>query len=110
VVHVPDLPLVGNSMKVGFGLWRHVAISLPLELALLFAGALIYARSRPSGMAGRIALWVYVGLMAAVQVAVNLGPASGADPTGEARMALAAYVVLALLAAGVEALRCPSKA
>ena len=24
VVHVEDLPLIGNSMKVGFGLWRHV--------------------------------------------------------------------------------------
>src|SRR5258706_9150146 len=23
VVHVADLPLVGDSMKVGFGLWRH---------------------------------------------------------------------------------------
>jgi len=37
VVHVPDLPLIGDSVKIGFGLWRNVAISLPLELACLWA-------------------------------------------------------------------------
>jgi membrane-bound metal-dependent hydrolase YbcI (DUF457 family) len=35
VVHVPDVPLLGNSLKVGFGLWRHVWLSLTLELAIL---------------------------------------------------------------------------
>jgi len=32
IVHVPDLPLYDNSDKVGFGLWRHVMLSFPLEL------------------------------------------------------------------------------
>lgn len=44
-VHVPDLPLYDDSAKVGFGLWRHVAVSFPLELILLLAGAWLYARS-----------------------------------------------------------------
>ena len=35
IVHIPDLPLYGNTDKVGFGLWRHVAISFPLEIAVL---------------------------------------------------------------------------
>ena len=38
IVHMPDLPLYDNSDKVGFGLWRHVAISFPLEIAVLLAG------------------------------------------------------------------------
>ncbi len=75
VVHVPDLPLVGDTMKVGFGLWRHVMISLPLELVIMAVGALIYDRSTPSGLAGRIALWLFVAFMAAFQVYANFGPA-----------------------------------
>jgi hypothetical protein len=39
LVHTPDLPLYNDSLKVGLGLWRHVAISLPIELASLFGGA-----------------------------------------------------------------------
>ena len=104
VVHVPDLPLVGDTMKVGFGLWRHVALSLPLELVIMVGGAFLYARARPSGLAGRIALWLFVAFMAAVQVYANFGPAAP-SPQAEAWMALVSYLVLALIAAGVEALR-----
>lgn len=45
IVHVPDLPLYDNSAKVGFGLWRHVMLSFPLELVLLAVGAWLFARS-----------------------------------------------------------------
>ena len=44
VVHTPDLPLYDNAAKVGFGLWRHVALSFPLELIVLGLGAWLYAR------------------------------------------------------------------
>lgn len=43
-----DLPLYDNSAKVGLGLWRHLAISLPLELGLLAGGAWLYARAVPA--------------------------------------------------------------
>jgi hypothetical protein len=43
VVHVPDLPLAGNeSPKLGLGLWRHLGLSVALELAVLGAGAAVY--------------------------------------------------------------------
>jgi hypothetical protein len=45
IVHIPDLPLYDNTDKVGFGLWRHVAVSFPLELIVLAAGAWIYVRA-----------------------------------------------------------------
>src|SRR5258705_1564543 len=32
IVHVPDLPVYGNTAKVGLGLWSHVALRIPLEL------------------------------------------------------------------------------
>ena len=102
VVHVPDLPLIGDRMKVGFGLWRHVAISLPLEIVVLFAGALIYDRSRP-GKKGRIAFWIFVVAMAAIQAGTQfMAPSSG---QAEAVMALASYLALAALAGGIEAVR-----
>ena len=95
VVHVNDLPLWGDAYKVGFGLWRHVWISLPLELVILTAGAALYARAVPSRTRrGDIALWTFVAMLAAVQIAVTFGPqpATGLD---EAHTAIFAYLVLA---------------
>src|SRR4029077_18134882 len=75
VVHVRDLPLLGNSMKVGFGLWRHAWISLSLELAILFAGAAIYARYAPSKTRfGDAALWTFVAALTAAQLYGQFGP------------------------------------
>jgi hypothetical protein len=105
VVHLPDLPLAGDHMKVGFGLWRHVAISLPLELILLVGGALIYAKSLPSPR-GRIAFWAFVAFMAVFQLYANFGPPPASSQI-EAVTALVAYTVLALMAAGVETMRKP---
>src|SRR3569832_2065631 len=58
VVHVPDLPLFDNSAKVGFGLWRWLWISLPLELITLLVGAMVYVRAIPSKTRrGDVWLW-----------------------------------------------------
>ena len=99
VVHVPDLPLYDNTAKVGFGLWRYVFLSFPLELIVLGFGAWLYARTvtlkRP---------WVYWGFvifLAAMQVYANFGPPPTSQ-AGMAVMALAFYAVLALAAAAVE--------
>ena len=102
LVHVPDLPLLDNSMKVGFGLWRWLWISLPLELAFLIGGAVIYARATPSKTRfGDAGLWLFVAAMAAVEVYAAFGPAP-ASPADEAKTALLAYSVLALLAGLVD--------
>ncbi len=109
IVHVPDLPLVGDHMKVGLGLWRHVGLSLPLELVFLGVGAIIYARSKPSQLGGQVALWTFVAVMAAFQVYANFGPPP-ASPQAEAVMALVAYTALAGLAGLVEWTRKPANA
>jgi hypothetical protein len=102
VVHVPDLPLYDNSDKVGFGLWRHVVLSFPLELSLLGLGAWFYARTTTfAGSRGRYVFWAFVGLLAAVQVYANFGPPPS-SPTAMSVTAIAFYAMLAVLAAGVE--------
>ena len=105
VVHRPDLWLY-DGVKVGFGLWRWIWISLPLELALLFAGAWVYARTVPARGNGDVALWMFVAAMAAVELYGAFGP-EPASPQAEARTALLAYGVLALVAGLVDLTRQP---
>src|SRR5476649_2749608 len=42
IVHVPDLPLYGNSAKVGLGLWNAPALAFGLESAVLLGGMWLY--------------------------------------------------------------------
>jgi hypothetical protein len=105
VVHVPDLPLYDDSAKVGFGLWRHVVFSFPLELIVLGIGAWWYARGPAFARAkGRLAFWVFVVLLAFVQVYANFGPPPS-SPRAMAIIAFAFYVILASLAGWVERVR-----
>jgi hypothetical protein len=102
VVHTHDLPLYGNSAKVGFGLWQNVALSFPLELATLSLGAWLYARTtRHASDKGRTMFWGFVILLVAIQAYANFGPPPS-SAEAMATMALCLYTVLALLAAGVE--------
>ena len=102
VVHVPDLPLLDNSFKVGFGLWRHLWISFPLEIALLVAGASLYARQVPSRTRpGDTYLWLLVAVMAGIETYASFGP-EPSSAVAEAQTALIAYFALAAVAALVD--------
>ena len=102
VVHTPDLPLYDNTAKVGFGLWRHVAFSFPLELIVLGLGAWLYAGMTTFASAkGRYVFWGFVIFLAAMQVYANFGPPP-TSPDSMAVTALAFYAVLASAAAWVE--------
>ncbi|HJR50259.1 MAG TPA: hypothetical protein VJ794_04080 [Gemmatimonadales bacterium] len=47
LVHVPDLPVSGDSsIRLGFGLWNHPIATLLLELATLAAGVTVYIAYR----------------------------------------------------------------
>jgi hypothetical protein len=104
IVHVPDMPLIGDTLKVGFGLWNFPAISLPLELASLWGGAVLYARNFPSSRTGAAALWGFVAVLTGIELFTAFGPAP-ASPLDEAHTALAAYLGLAALAALVDWVR-----
>lgn len=102
VVHMPDLPLFDDTDKVGFGLWRWMWISLPVELATLAIGAVIYARAVPSRTRlGDVWLGSFVAAMAGVELYAMFGPPP-ASPGAEAQTALLAYGALALLAGLVD--------
>jgi len=105
VVHVPDL-WIYDGVKLGFGLWRWVWISLPLELLTLFAGAWLYARYVPARPGGNRWLWIFVAAMAAVEFYGAFGPPP-ASALVEAEMALGSYSLLALLAGIVDLSRKP---
>jgi hypothetical protein len=106
VVHRPDL-WIYDGVKLGFGLWRWIWISLPLELASLLIGAWFYARYVPARGYGNAVLWIFVALMGAVEIYAAFGPAP-ASPVAEAETALLAYGALALIAGLVDLTRQPA--
>ncbi|WP_321325722.1 hypothetical protein [uncultured Parasphingorhabdus sp.] len=97
LVHAPDLTLAGSQPKLGFALWNHPMIEMPLELLLTF-GALAFfvARTRPVAPGSRIAL-VLLAILLAVFQAVNwFAP----EPeTADANMMITALIAFAVLSA-----------
>ncbi len=99
VMHTPDLPIVAGPEKVGLGLWNHLAISLPLELALLVLAAWLYTKG--ADQTARLRAWILVGVMVVLQLYSHFGPTPTSIPQF-ASTALAAYVLLTLGAYWVE--------
>ena len=92
----------GDTAKVGLGLWRHVALSLPLEFVILGLGAWLYARETEfAGAQGRYLFWGFIIFLAVLQVYSNFGP-TPSSPEAFASTALIFYALLTLLAAAVE--------
>lgn len=68
VVHRPDLALVDDHDKVGFGLWNFPEIAMPLEVGLLLIGFAIYlSASKPRGLVGRVSPFVVLLVLFAIQ-------------------------------------------
>lgn len=63
LVHRPDMPLsLGESTKVGLGIWNSVALSVALELAMFGGCVAIYARITRA--VDRVGTWAFAGLIA----------------------------------------------
>jgi hypothetical protein len=76
LVHVPDLPLAGNdSAKLGFGLWRHLGLSVAVELIVLALGIAVYVARRSRRHPIRpLRLAIVVLVLLATYVASLLAP------------------------------------
>lgn len=71
LVHIPDLTIAGSPPKLGFGLWNHPAIEMPLELGLTFGALWLYARkARPK----RLPLIAFVAVLLILQWIHWFGP------------------------------------
>ncbi|WP_417620422.1 hypothetical protein [Parasphingorhabdus sp.] len=99
LVHAPDLTLAGSPPKLGFALWNHPMIEMPLELGITF-GALAFYILRTRAIAG-ISKYV-LGLLALLLIAFQLinwfGPEPEAADTAMKLTALFAFSAATLLA------------
>ena len=95
IVHLRDLPLMGNdSPKLGLGLWRHVGLTVALELALLGGGTLVYLRSGSRRHPVRVARLV---VLVVVLVLGYGGSLLSTSPPGAKAIGMSALVLLIAL-------------
>jgi hypothetical protein len=107
LVHRPDLPVYGNSMKVGLGLWQFPMISFALEVAIVVSCLWLYLRGTvPRNAVGRYGPGVFVLLMLMAQLVTMLGPPPPST-SAMASSALAAYLLFAFIAGWLDRQRSP---
>ncbi|MBI1890425.1 MAG: hypothetical protein HYS18_07260 [Burkholderiales bacterium] len=107
VVHVPDLPLFGDTHKVGLGLWNYAVPALMLEVVLLFGCIWLYLRTtRATSTLGEYGVIALGLVMLAVQVVISFGPPPVTQHIA-AMEGLVFYAIFTGLAAWLETKRTP---
>ena len=76
VTHRPDMPIaLGDSMRIGLGLWNVPALAVVTEILLFGAGVWLYASyTEARDRIGSIGLWALVAFLLIVYSANILGP------------------------------------
>ena len=76
LVHIPDLPLwPGSGIKVGFGLWNSVIISVLLEIIIFAAGVYLYLiATRSKNKKGIWGFWILVAFLMIIYIMNVMGP------------------------------------
>ena len=95
LVHRPDLTIAGSPPKLGFGLWNHPAIEMPLELALTF-GALWFYLARTRGP--MLTAIVLAAILLALQAVNWFGPVASEVAPATSYLAFFAYGLATLAA------------
>ena len=93
LVHIPDLTLFGQPPKLGFGLWNHPAIAMPLELGITFGALWLYARARRPA---RLPLAVLAIVLAGLQMANWFGPVAAEVSTATSLTAFLAFALVTM--------------
>ena len=95
LVHVPYLTLAGSPPKMGFGLWNHPSIEMPLELALPFGSLWLYAKiAKPKVLP----LTSLAGVLLLLQAVNWFGPVEPEVTAGTSLLAFFAFGLATLLA------------
>ena len=96
--HRPDMPItLGESAKVGMGLWNYPLIAIPVELLLFAGGVWLYSRStNPLNRRGSIGLWTLVLFLLVIYVANIFSP----PPPSAAAVAWSAQAMWLVVAWG----------
>ncbi len=94
LVHLPDMPLFHNSLKVGLGLWRFPIVAFLFELSLLvIAGYYLLAGYKKSKR--HIVLMI---LLSAGFLSMFFAPEAEATPVQASIVSLSLYAIFAALA------------
>lgn len=105
IVHRPDLSLYDSVCKMGFGLWNYRIPAFILEMAVLFSGTALYLKT----VARKGRAIVFVAGLAVLQFVGTFAFPPPPSDRGEAVTALSSYLLLALVAAWVDAGQTTSK-
>lgn len=95
LVHVPDLTLAGSPPKLGFGLWNHPMIEMPLELGITFGALWWYAKVRQPD---RFRVFSLAVVLFALQSINWFGPVEPEVTAGTSLLAFFAYGLATLVA------------
>lgn len=95
LVHVPDLTLAGSPPKLGFGLWNHPMIEMPLELGITLGALWWYAKVRRPALSRVAALTV---VLLAFQAVNWFGPVEPEVTAGTSLLAFFAFGLVTLMA------------
>ncbi len=94
LVHLPDMPLFHNSLKVGLGLWKFPIVAFLLELSLLvIAGYYLLA-----GYKKRKRHIILMLLLSAGFLSMFVAPEAEATPAQASIVSLSLYALFAILA------------
>lgn len=96
IVHIPDLPLFpGIDVKVGFGLWNSIPLTIIVEGLIFILGTFLYFRSTEAkNKTGKVALWSLVIFLVVVYILNVFGPPpESADVIGY--VALSQWILIA---------------
>lgn len=96
LTHRPDMPItLGETTKIGVGLWNYPIVAIPIELLLFGIGVWFYTRcTEPLNRKGSIGLWSLVLFVLVVYVANVFGPPPP-SPTAVAWSAQAMWLIIA---------------
>lgn len=96
--HQPDMPItLGDTYKIGVGLWNHPPIAIPVELLLYATGVWLYSRcTMPLNRKGSRGLWVLVLALLIIHLANVFGP----PPPSTAAVAWSAQAMWLIVAWG----------